>query len=82
MRKHLEPVLTMLHKSDCSIPFKVPVDPLALHIPDYFDIVKQPMDLSTIENKFRSGRYTNPWQLCDDMWLMFENAWLYNKKRT
>ncbi|KAL3086948.1 hypothetical protein niasHT_021812 [Heterodera trifolii] len=28
----------------------------------------------------RQGKYKNPWDFCDDMWLMFENAWLYNRK--
>lgn len=22
----------------------------------------------------------DPWQYVDDIWLMFENAWLYNRK--
>lgn len=38
------------------------------------------MDLSTIGKKLDSGAYKNPRQFCDDMWLMFDNAWLYNKK--
>ena len=29
-------------------PFAIPVDPVALNIPDYFDVIKQPMDLGTI----------------------------------
>lgn len=32
-----------------SVPFRRPVDPVAYGIPDYFDIIKQPMDLGTIE---------------------------------
>lgn len=47
---------------------------------DYFDIVKKPMDLSTIRRKLDTGQYTDPWQYCDDVWLMFDNAWLYNRK--
>ena len=38
------------------------------------------MDLSTIKRKLDSGQYTEPWQIVDDIWLMFNNAWLYNKK--
>jgi len=30
-------------------PFNQPVDPVALNIPDYLDIIKQPMDLGTIK---------------------------------
>lgn len=43
-------------------------------------MIKHPMDLSTIRTKLLDGTYTDPWQFCDDMWLMFENAWLYNRK--
>lgn len=47
---------------------------------DYFDIVKNPMDLSTIKRKLDTGQYQEPWQYVDDIWLMFNNAWLYNRK--
>lgn len=49
---------------------------------DYFDIVKTPMDLTTIRGKLESGQYEDPWQYMDDMWLMFNNAWIYNRKGT
>lgn len=63
-----------------SIPFRSPVDPIALGIPDYQDIIKKPMDLGTIEKKLRKGEYSDPWEYVDDVWLMFDNAWLYNRK--
>lgn len=62
------------------MPFREPVDPLQLGIPDYHDIIKHPMDLSTIKNKLDTGQYPDPWSFVDDVWLMFDNAWLYNKK--
>jgi E1A/CREB-binding protein len=40
------------------------------------------MDLQTIKTNLDQGKYKNPWEFCDHMWLMFENAWLYNKKNT
>ena len=49
-------------------------------IQDYFDIVKKPMDLSTIRRKLDSGLYTEPWEFVDDVNQMFDNAWLYNRK--
>ncbi|KAG5682698.1 hypothetical protein PVAND_012032 [Polypedilum vanderplanki] len=63
-----------------SLPFRSPVDPIALGIPDYLDIIKKPMDLGTIEKKLRKGEYSDPWEYVDDVWLMFDNAWLYNRK--
>ena len=61
-------------------PFRVPVDPTALGIPDYFDIIKKPMDMSQIKKKLDIGGYTDPWQFVGDVYLMFENAWTYNRK--
>lgn len=53
---------------------------LDLTVQDYFDIVKNPMDLSTIKRKLDTGQYEEPWQYIEDIWLMFNNAWLYNRK--
>ena len=60
--------------------FRLPVDPDSLGIPDYYQIVKKPMDMSCIKGKLDKGEYTDPWEFVDDVWLMFENAWLYNRK--
>lgn len=81
LRVALLPSLEKLYKQDPeSLPFRQPVDPQVLQIPDYFDIVKRPMDLSTIKKKLDMGQYSDPWQYVEDVWLMFDNAWLYNRK--
>ncbi|KAH9373302.1 hypothetical protein HPB48_005047 [Haemaphysalis longicornis] len=81
LRQALMPTLEKLYRQDPhSLPFRQPVDPQLLQIPDYFDIVKNPMDLSTIKRKLDTGQYQDPWQYVDDVWLMFDNAWLYNRK--
>ncbi|KAM7382020.1 hypothetical protein PAMA_012745 [Pampus argenteus] len=81
LRQALMPTLESLYRQDPeSLPFRMPVDPQLLCIPDYFDIVKTPMDLSTIKRKLDTGQYQDPWQYVDDIWLMFNNAWLYNRK--
>ena len=49
---------------------------------DYFDIVKKPMDLSTIRKRLDTGLYTDPWEYVDHVWLMFSNAWVYNRKNS
>ncbi|TRY97269.1 hypothetical protein DNTS_020570 [Danionella cerebrum] len=81
LRQALMPTLEALYRQDPeSLPFRQPVDPNLLGIPDYFDIVKNPIDLSTIKRKLDTGQYQEPWQYVDDIWLMFNNAWLYNRK--
>lgn len=54
--------------------FAEPVDPIALQIPQYFDIVKHPMDLGTIAVKLARGDYAGHEQFKHDMELVFHNA--------
>lgn len=62
----------------CSLPFCTQI--CIFSIQDYHDIVQKPMDLSTIRRKLDTGQYKDPWEYVDDVWLMFDNAWVYNKK--
>ncbi|KAI8338484.1 Bromodomain-containing protein [Chlamydoabsidia padenii] len=61
-----------------SYPFLVPVDYVALNIPDYPTIVKHPMDLSTIERKWSQGEYATADEFEKDVRLMFNNCYIYN----
>ncbi|CAF3606319.1 unnamed protein product [Rotaria sp. Silwood1] len=79
---HFEPIIYKMIASKDSYPFQQPIDPVALNIPDYSTIIKHPMDISTIHNKLLRGEYKNPLEFCDDVWLMFNNTWLYNRKTT
>lgn len=63
---------------DINFPFLRPVDVVALNIPDYVDIVKHPMDLSTIEKKLNDKDYAEPEEFEQDIRLMFNNCYLYN----
>ena len=77
LKEALEPPLLKMYNCEPeAIPFRVPVDPKQLNIPDYFEIIKKPMDMSAIKNKLETGCYTDPWEFVDDVWLMFENAWI------
>ncbi|CAJ0571854.1 unnamed protein product, partial [Mesorhabditis spiculigera] len=60
-------------------PFYEPVDPVALKIPTYFDIVTHPMDLSTIRQKLSYKQYINAGEFHDDLKLMCENCWAFNR---
>nr|CDS31995.1 zinc finger protein [Hymenolepis microstoma] len=62
-----------------SWPFQEPVD--AEEVPDYYEIVVDPVDLSMINKWLKSGRYDGnegPRRLAKDLAKMFYNAELYN----
>ncbi|KAG2231601.1 hypothetical protein INT48_006687, partial [Thamnidium elegans] len=61
-----------------SWPFQQPVDADAWGATDYYDIIKQPMDMTTYEKKLYSGEYTHENQLAEDIRLMFRNCYAYN----
>ncbi|KAG0130291.1 hypothetical protein HOY82DRAFT_486892 [Tuber indicum] len=74
-------VLKELHKKqyhDTAFPFYVPVDPVALNIPDYFKIIKKPMDLSTISTKLKTNQYDSASDFEADIRLMFSNCYKFN----
>lgn len=58
--------------------FKEPVDVVKLNIPDYFNVIKHPMDLGTIKQKLASGVYSTPLDFLADVRLTFSNAKTYN----
>lgn len=59
-------------------PFLEPVDPISLNIPDYFDVIKHPMDLGTIKKRLDTGYYSTIAELNFDVHLTFNNALTYN----
>lgn len=68
--------------------FNEPVDPAALGLPNYFDVVKEPMDLGTILGKLSAGEQQD-WTKCEyqtaeavyrDVSLVWHNCVLYNSR--
>jgi bromodomain-containing factor 1 len=68
-------------KIKVSLAFKDPVDPIALNIPQYPEIVKIPMDLSTMEGKLKEKRYTYVRDFMADLDQMVTNSELFNNKQ-
>ena len=62
--------------------FNVPVDPVELGLPDYFDIIKKPMDLGTIHKKLDAGAYHAIEDFNADVNLTFDNAMVFNESGT
>ncbi|KAI2629801.1 histone acetyltransferase GCN5 [Hypoxylon sp. NC1633] len=51
-------------------------------VPDYYNVITSPMDLSTVEDKLAHDLYTVPKDLVDDLKLIFSNCRQYNDATT
>ncbi|RUS70094.1 hypothetical protein EGW08_022143 [Elysia chlorotica] len=60
--------------------FTFPVDPM--DAPDYYTVVEQPMDFSTMRKKLESGQYLCFEEFQSDMDLIRSNCYLYNSEGT
>ncbi|XP_044938807.1 bromodomain-containing protein 3 isoform X2 [Mustela putorius furo] len=79
--RHCDSILKeMLSKKHAAYawPFYKPVDAEALELHDYHDIVKHPMDLSTVKKKMDSREYPDAQGFAADVRLMFSNCYKYN----
>ncbi|KOM25138.1 hypothetical protein LR48_Vigan50s005800 [Vigna angularis] len=71
---------SMLEHAD-AWPFKEPVD--ARDVPDYYDIIKDPMDLKTMSKRVESELYYVTFEMfVADVRRMFANARTYNSPET
>ncbi|XP_016993094.3 bromodomain-containing protein homolog [Drosophila takahashii] len=76
----LTKLLDSLEARDSMEIFREPVD--TSEVPDYTDIVKQPMDLGTMRTKLKECQYSSLEQLEADFDLMIQNCLAYNNKDT
>lgn len=65
-------------KTKHAIFFLNPVDPVALKIPTYPDVIKHPMDLGTAEMKLKNDQYSSVQAFADDLQLIVDNAAKFN----
>ncbi|GIX97254.1 nucleosome-remodeling factor subunit NURF301 [Caerostris darwini] len=66
----------MTHKH--AWPFMKPVDPV--EAPDYYKVIKEPMDLRTIEQRLNSHAYKKLADFIGDMTKIFDNCRYYNPR--
>lgn len=59
-------------------PFLEPVDAEIMKLYDYYEIIKEPMDLSTVKKKMEFKQYANADEVRSDIILMCNNCFLYN----
>ncbi|OVA05355.1 GNAT domain [Macleaya cordata] len=74
-------LLKMMHENPDAWPFKEPVD--ARDVPDYYDVIKDPVDLRTLSKRLESGQYYVTLEMfVADVKRMFANAHTYNSPET
>ncbi|XP_058097709.1 transcriptional activator SPT7 [Magnolia sinica] len=74
-------VIKEIMKTDAAEPFNTPVNPVALGIPDYFDIIDTPMDFGTICHYLEHGlKYMNSEDVYKDVQFIWKNCYRYNSK--
>ncbi|KAJ4790538.1 Transcription factor GTE8 [Rhynchospora pubera] len=78
LMKQCETLLKRLMSHKNAWVFSTPVDVVKFNIPDYYDIIKHPMDLGTVKSKLATGAYTSAWNFAADVRLTFTNAMTYN----
>jgi hypothetical protein len=64
-------MMSMLMKYSPAWIFNEPVDPEKLNIPDYLEVIKQPMDFGTIKQRLKTNYYHRLQELLDDIQLVF-----------
>ncbi|XP_029103803.1 bromodomain-containing protein 4-like isoform X3 [Scleropages formosus] len=75
----LKTVLKALWKHNFAWPFQQPVDAVKLNLPDYYKIIKSPMDMGTIKRRLENSYYHNAQECIQDFNTMFTNCYIYNK---
>ena len=73
-------VLTFMREKDVERGafFSEPVDPVALGIPTYHQVVTEPMDLRTVHRKLEADEVSTPEDFSRLVRLVFENAMKFN----
>lgn len=78
LMKQCETLLKRLMSHQYGWVFNTPVDVVKMNIPDYYTIIKHPMDFGTIKEKMASNAYSSPLEFLADVRLTFSNAMMYN----
>lgn len=73
-------IINKIRDERISQPFHLPVNKDL--VTDYYEIIKDPMDLHTLELNLDSGCYKNKESFVFDLMKIFKNAKIYNKPST
>ncbi|KAE8663484.1 nucleoside diphosphate kinase 2 [Hibiscus syriacus] len=78
LMKQCKALLNHLMQHNFGWVFNNPVDVVKLNIPDYFTVIKHPMDFGTVRKKMASGKYASQLDFATDVRLTLSNAMTYN----
>ncbi|XP_048585830.1 transcription initiation factor TFIID subunit 1 isoform X2 [Nematostella vectensis] len=76
MQLLMEGIINKMKEVDESWPFHTPVNPKT--VPDYHKIVKNPIDLQTLRENLRHGKYSSREDFLEACSLLVSNSVLYN----
>ncbi|KAJ3692555.1 hypothetical protein LUZ60_011650 [Juncus effusus] len=76
---HFGIILRHIMKHEWAGPFLKPVNVKGLGLDDYYQVIKKPMDLGTIQKRMEAQEYKNVSDICADVRLVFDNAMKYNE---
>lgn len=76
--KHMLRVLANVKRAKDSALFVFPVDALKANVPTYYNVVTNPMDLTTIETKLRDRQYASIDAVVSDFNQIVHNTQIFN----
>ncbi|XP_055631397.1 nucleosome-remodeling factor subunit NURF301 isoform X2 [Toxorhynchites rutilus septentrionalis] len=78
--ENLKKLIKQIQQHKSAWPFMEPVDPD--EAPDYYRVIKEPMDLQKVESKVNSQTYNTLSEFIGDMTKIFDNCRYYNPKES
>lgn len=75
-------LLKLLERHPDSYEFRHPVDFVGLGLPDYPEVIKFPMDLSTVKQNLKQDEYQSMQDFLLDLQLIWDNCKLYNPEES
>jgi bromodomain-containing factor 1 len=76
--KAIQRVMQNIKRVQAATPFRLPVDPVALNIPSYPTIISKPMDLRTLEDNLKAGKYQSVEGFVADFNQIVDNSSVFN----
>mmetsp|Transcript_19754 Transcript_19754/g.42000 ORF Transcript_19754/g.42000 Transcript_19754/m.42000 type:complete len:332 (-) Transcript_19754:391-1386(-) len=78
LQRKCDALIKMLLKRNQGVHFSAPVDWKKLKLDEYPKLIKQPMDLGTVQEKVSSSKYERLEDFANDIRLVWKNAFIFN----